>query len=123
VKKTVAVTVVMVALSVAALIAAQPYTKGWGSKVTASTVTARIAQLSLNELSIENRGLVDARCLVNCTTNEFNMALTNTTEGTLMAIPIAAGSIYTFSSEAHGVIRQFCYATTNSTADLYLGGY
>ena len=121
-KKTV-VTVAMVALSVAVLMAAQPWTQGWGSKVTASTTTARIAQLSLNELSIENKGAVDARCLVNCTTNEFNLALTNTTAGTLMAIPIAAGSIYTFSAEAHGVIREFCYATTNGTAALYLGGY
>jgi len=117
------VLVAVVVLSVGVLMAAQPFTQGWGSKVTASTTTARIAQLSLNELSVENAGTVEVRCLVNCTTNQFNLALTNTTAGTLMAIPIRGGSIYTFSADAHGVIREFCYATTNSTAVLYLGGF
>lgn len=118
--KKMGVMAAMVGLSVAIVVIAAPYTTGWGRQVTASSTTTRIASVSLNLLSVENRGSETVYVLVNATTNEFNVAITNTSG--LTPVPVPAGGIYTFDMATKGVIYSFCYATTNSTADVYFGG-
>lgn len=119
-RRTVLMAVLTAVLSVAVLVLAAPYTTSWGREVTASTTTARISEIALNTLSAYNKGSDTVYVLLNSTTNEFNVALTNTTG--LTPVPIPAGEIYNWDMQGKGVIYSFCYATTNSTADVYFGG-
>lgn len=93
---------------------------GEGSKIAATTSPALLTfTTTLNTVSVYNSDATnDLFVLVDCSTNTL---ATRITAGT--ALPIPAGSSYTFDAQGNASIGSLCYATTNGTSTGYVAGY
>ena len=94
------------------------YGTGGGKILAATTTPQELAGFTANSVSVYNTGAVTLFCLVDCTTNDFTTRLAAGT-----TLPIPAGTSYTFNAETQTSIERLWYATTNSTAEVFVGRY
>jgi len=103
----------------AARLAIALYDTGYGSQLTATTVTGRMSGFTANMVSVYNNNSTnDFFFLLNCSTNTFNTRLA---AGTTIRVAPASG--ITLNAGGQDSIESICYATTNLTASFDVATY
>ena len=93
---------------------AELFGTGFGKIVTATTTIVQLTGFQANKVTVYNSSGADVFVTVDTTTNSLLAAsVTN-------AIAIPSGVSFTFDTATKDVIFKLNYATTNSTAVLYI---
>ena len=98
--------------------ASEPGAKGVGAEETATTTATQYTGFKAHKLSILNNGSVTVYVLVNATAAELDTAIAAGT-----AVPIPAGSSFTFDTQAKDTIFSFAVEPASGTADLVIGSF
>jgi hypothetical protein len=98
---------------------AATWRNGVGGELTATAAAQKCTLTNtVNTLSINNSGANKIYVLVNCATQELNTAITAGN-----AIPIPAGSTFTFDAQGNASIESFCHKAASGTSAFIYGAY
>jgi len=118
-KKSILIFTVAIILVAGFALLALARISAYGREITATTTTARIADLSLDWISVvvDTGQTNTAYFLPDVTTNAFNTAL-----AAGEAVALKGGESHMWPAAPKTVITSICYSTTNGTASFRISG-